>query len=90
MHPWKLGGEVWAQYYDLATGGYVAKLEGHVTAVGKDGFTMRRARARHDGALIEQHRHDVIMWPSREAAEHAIAQHPSPGVPEAPRNMRGG
>jgi hypothetical protein len=55
---------------------YVARLEGRVTAVGRDGFTMRRARPNHFGQLIERHRHDVGLWPTREEAEAYIAAHP--------------
>lgn len=76
MHTWQVGDSVFARYYDMASDNYVAKLEGHVTAVGRDGFTLRRERPNHLGQLVERHPHDVVMWPTREEAEAYIRERP--------------
>lgn len=76
MHRWKVGDEVWARYYSIALSNYEAKLEGRITAVGRVGFTMHRERPDWQGNVVERHPHDATFWPTREAAEEYIREHP--------------
>lgn len=77
MHAWKPGDEAWARYYDWASSNYVARLDGHVIAVGRDGFTVRRLKPDHQGRVIERWPHTVVgIYPSGAHAEADIAANP--------------
>lgn len=80
MSAWQVGDEAFARYYDQATSNYVPKLEGHVTGVGRDGFTIRLIRPDRQGRTVRHVRYDDSSWPglwkTREEGEAHIAEHP--------------
>lgn len=76
-HHWKPGDAVYCRYFDHATAGYIGRLAGYVTGVGKAGVTIRRVKPDHEGKREQRIGfHDV--WPSQEAIDEAIRLHPSP------------
>lgn len=76
VHGWKVGGEVWARYYDMASGGYVVRLHGRVLRVGRDGFALLREKPDHKGRVIDRYPHSVDMWATKEEADVSIGAHP--------------
>lgn len=77
MHAWQVGGQVFARFYDRDINNYTAELVGHVTAVGRDGFTMRHLKPDHTGSWVARYPYTVVgVYPSREAAEAHIAAEP--------------
>jgi hypothetical protein len=90
MHRWKVGDEVWAQFYHLGTDRYVARLYGRVIGVGPKGFAVRLVKPIPKQPINVRLPHDAEVWPDQQTAEAAIAKHPRPITPDGPRNMRGG
>lgn len=76
MHARKRGDEVWALFYDRSSDNYVAKLDGHIATVGRDGFTMRRLKPDHEGKMVERVPHYAARFPSKALADAHIAAHP--------------
>lgn len=77
MPRWKVGYEAWGRFYDRSLNNYTIELVGHVTAVGRDGFTIRRVKPDHTGSWVARYPYTAVgVWATREEGEAHIAAHP--------------